>query len=81
MKAKDARPIVKKYIAHDFLSELENDDRKCAEHSGQEKSLNVVIDHESWPMSHSLMDRNDSLIVKQFLFDTVCVFPYRPNSI
>ena len=37
MKAKDARPIVKKYIAHDFLSELENDDRKCAEHSGQEK--------------------------------------------
>jgi hypothetical protein len=33
--AKDARPIVKKYIAHDFLSELENDDRKCAEHSGQ----------------------------------------------
>ena len=53
MKAKDARPIVKKYIAHDFLSELENDDRKCAEHSGQEQSL---IDHESWPMSHSLMN-------------------------
>ena len=43
MKAKDARPIVKKYIAHDFLSELENDDRKCAEHSGQEKSLNLCI--------------------------------------